>query len=63
MSINVLIDEPMDGRIWTIQEPAFEGMGWHVTRLEDDGITLTTLAVADNEQQAIDHICRALFPR
>ncbi len=56
MSVRIVLDEPMDGREWDIKAPIMEGMGWHVVRLEDDCHTLTTLAVTDSEQSAINYI-------
>lgn len=56
MAVNVVCSDPLDGRAWTIVEPVMEGMGWHVVRVEEDCYTLTTIAVADSEDDAVAFI-------
>ena len=56
MSINIVNTEPMDGRAWTIMDPTMEGMGWHIVRVDEDGHTMTTMAVADSEDEAVAYI-------
>jgi hypothetical protein len=61
MAVNVVCSDPLDGRAWTIVDPIMEGMGWHVVRVEEDYYTLTTIAVADSEGDAVDFVRAALL--